>query len=99
MLLAAFMFGAGLFFGGLGVYMYGLPPTKYENPYLHEGHWEGPDLVGSVGKQRAVWRAIGHTVCAGTNHGPAKCEVGPGIAHVDTCICGKQRSGVHGAWC
>ena len=72
---------------------------RYETPYLHEGRWGRPVINGANGQTRITWDLIaGHPICVGGNHHPVKCTIGPGMAHVDKCVCGAERYGVFGAW-
>lgn len=72
---------------------------RYQDPHLHSGRW-GLAVVAGRGEQtRVVWECEGgFPICTGTNHGPKRCTIGPGMAHVDECMCGKKRYGVFGAW-
>lgn len=73
---------------------------RYQNPYLHEGRWDGPELMGSSVHPVAVWRSLDMHLHGGTPHvhRVLTCSVGPSTAHADVCLCGAQRFGVFGAW-
>lgn len=78
---------------------------RYESPNLHEGRWEGPVLVGRGDQKRVQWELAtaqlmkrAFRLAPGHTHTPAFCTIGPGMAHVDTCHCGAERSGVFGEW-
>lgn len=76
-----------------------LQTERYQNPALHEGVWVGPVVLGSGDQMRVQWECrAGYRICTGTNHGAMRCTIGPGMAHVDECMCGKTRSGVYGSW-
>lgn len=72
---------------------------RYTDPSLHPGRWDGPEIMGGKGHPVAVWRLlVGHPICVGSNHAAVVCAIGPGMAHVDTCVCGAKRYGVFGSW-
>jgi hypothetical protein len=100
MLLPIFSLGIGLFFGWLATYLYGLPANTYADPSLHRGGWEGPRIEGQGAQRRAVWTSLSLRNAANLDHEhePAVCSVGPGVSHVDECVCGATRYGVYGAW-
>lgn len=73
---------------------------RYTDPSLHPGRWDGPELMGGKGYSVAVWRSLDPDQHGGTPHvhRVLTCAIGPSTAHVDTCLCGKKRYGVFGAW-
>ncbi len=80
----------------------GQQTERYQNPDLHEGRWVGPVLQGHGAQLRVTWERHAdqwdersprdHRCRAST------CTIGPGMAHLDVCTCGKTRSGVFGKW-
>lgn len=74
-------------------------PGRYHSPDLHRGRWGRPTVVGRHDQTRVVWELeLGHPICVGSNHMAVKCTIGPGMAHLDECVCGATRSGVFGSW-
>lgn len=79
---------------------------RYTDPSLHPGRWAGPTLEGTVAQPVAIWRRQGPlggslNPVFNQHNGPctpAVCRIGPHTAHEDTCMCGKKRYGVFGAW-
>lgn len=73
---------------------------RYANPSLHEGRWDGPELMGSKNQPVAVWRSLDMDQHGGTPHvhRVLTCSIGPGTAHVDVCLCNAKRYGVFGTW-
>jgi hypothetical protein len=73
--------------------------TRYANPMLHEGRWSRPQVIGEQ-LPRVEWRLLDRWRCGGLklDHRAVVCNIGPGMAHVDVCECGKKRYGVFGSW-
>jgi hypothetical protein len=73
---------------------------RYRTPSLHEGVWSTPDVRHGVVRWYRVdgdgW--IRSYVSAPHPHVTFVCTIGPGMAHVDECLCGARRYGVFGAW-
>jgi hypothetical protein len=98
--LALFLMTIGVGAGWLVGYMHSPGPrAQYATPELHRGVWGGPMMQGVGDQRRVVWESRGgYHICTGTNHGPVRCTIGPGMAHLDECMCGATRSGVFGVW-
>ena len=72
---------------------------RYQSPNLHEGRWGKPKIEGSSRQLRVVWALLGGPhACSGGHHEAVRCTIGPGMAHLDECVCGATRSGVYGQW-
>jgi hypothetical protein len=81
----------------------------HTSPYLHEGRWEGPGITGDGRLRRFVWTNpdaknawVAKEMVYGTSfhhdHRAWACTIGPGLSHVDQCVCGSTRYGVYGSW-
>lgn len=73
------------------------PERRYGTPNLHEGEWGWPCMTGPLQASLVTWVRKDSEKCTGV-HRPARCTIGPGMAHVDICLCGKTRYGVYGSW-
>ena len=76
---------------------------RYASPFLHEGEWGWPQVQGMGDQSRVLWHlqtVDGREVAQVLPHvhEPLVCNIGPGLAHMDECICGATRSGVYGEW-
>lgn len=71
----------------------------YSTPDLHHGKWGKPLVrIGRGGSTLVTWTREEQVQCVGTWHQAVSCTIGPGMAHLDECACGKTRSGVYGEW-
>jgi hypothetical protein len=84
--------------GLLLAYAIRISDRQYEDPMLHSGKWSEPKLLGSNGQQRVLWERQEPVKCSGGRHSELRCYIGPGVAHMDECVCGATRSGVYGEW-
>lgn len=81
---------------------------RYQNPSLHEGVWGPPEIRHGVVRWYRIedgWMHWHHVDREGWMryavphpHITFICTIGPGMAHVDECLCGAKRYGVFGAW-
>lgn len=71
---------------------------RYSDPSLHPGWWGWPATVGIGVMTQTVWSRRDKFKCHGS-HQAVRCTIGPNMAHVDVCQCGKKRHGVFGSWC
>lgn len=71
---------------------------RYTDPSLHPGQWGPPELRRGV----ITWRRTDEGWLRPYTHAHVHqafiCVIGPGMAHVDTCLCGSERYGVFGSW-
>lgn len=92
---------AGIGLAAIAGYLLGMAlrshPGQYANPNLHEGRWVGPVLQGAGVRTRVTWVSSEVRACRG-HHRATRCTIGPGMAHLDECVCGATRSGVYGSW-
>jgi hypothetical protein len=86
----------GLAAGFIGGHGYAHKHLRYRDPQLHNGKWDvAAVLNGNVTWQRKDSKPMNKDHY---QHEANVCQIMRGMAHVDTCVCGKRRHGVFGSW-